>query len=252
MAGVEPSPAGVRDSARMAEARQQLVSVAQWLARVERSFAARAPGRELSLRWRGDRNAIATHDLGDDVGLELRIDGLVMQFTEAGRPSDHEIDVEERSPAHVEAWILIELLHRGLDRDRFSKDLPYDTSALLSGDGVEFSPCEDEAELRALADLFRAAVSAIGRAASDAGGEPALRISPRDLGVEAVAGGRTIGFSLGDAAIAEPFFYVRGDGAAREPGESPTAILLASQLPPGDCVGAIYAFYASNAAPTRH
>ncbi|PZQ14237.1 MAG: hypothetical protein DI565_12460 [Ancylobacter novellus] len=245
MAELDRNPEG----GRIAEARLQLVSVAQWLARVERSFASRNPGKELSLRWRADRDAITTHDLGDAVELELRIDGLTMQFTEDGRPSDHAIDVEERSPAHVEAWILIELLHRGLDRDRFSKDLLYDTSALLNGDGVEFSPGAYEGELKELADLFRIAASAVGRAASS---DATLRISPRDLCVEAVANGRTIGFSLGDARIAEPYFYVKGDASSAEPGRAATAILPASRLAPENDSEAITAFYAGGGAPTRH
>jgi hypothetical protein len=234
------------DPSRMAEARNQLLSVAQWLARVERSFAADSPAAELNLRWIGDRGTIATHDFGDGVGLELRIDGLTMQFTESGLPSDHEIDVDDRSPAHVEAWILIELLHRGLDRERFSKNLPYDTSALLNGDGVEFSPQSFEAELRELDRLFRVAAEAIGRVAANGAGTQA-RISPQDLRVEATAHGRTVGFSPGDAAVAEPHFYVR-----TSTGRDGAAILPAAKLGSGVGPDAVAEFYAENGARTRH
>lgn len=239
-------PAGDPDAARFAEARNQLVSVAQWLARVERSYASRVGQSELKLRWLGDRNVIATHDFDGDVGLELKIDGLVMQFTEKGLPSDHEIDVEERSPAHIEAWILIELLHRGIDRDRFSKDLPYDTSELLSGDGVEFSPGEYQSELRALAELFRNAVSAVERAC-----DGDVAISPRDLCVRGELGGRAIGFSLGDARIGEPYFYVEGDGASPDPRNAALAILRLSEVSAANADGVI-AFFDANGAATRH
>lgn len=238
------NPAGDPGAARFAEARNQLVSVAQWLARVERSYASRVGQSEIKLRWLGDRNVIATHDFDGDVGLELRIDGLVMQFTENGRPSDHEIDVEERSPAHIEAWILIELLHRGIDRDRFSKDLPYDTSELLSGDGVEFSPGEYRSELSALSDIFRNAVSAVERAS-----DVDIAISPKDLCVRGERGGRAIGFSLGDATIGEPYFYVEGDGASSDPRASALGILRASEAGDAD---AILAFFDANGAATRH
>ena len=241
-------PTGDQDPARLAEARTQLLSVAQWLARVQRSYATRGV-EPLTLRWSDDRKVIATHGFADDLVLELQMDRLVMQFTEGGRPSDHEIDVEERSPAHIEAWILIELLHRGVDRDRFSKDLPYDTSAMRSGDGVEFSPVEYEPELRALAALFRNAVSTIHQAAGSGSG---LRISPHDLSVEAESGGRTIGFSLGDAMISGPYFYVRGDAASSEPSTAATAILLVSDLQPAEASDRILAFLASGGAPTRH
>jgi hypothetical protein len=239
------------DPARFAEARKQLLSAAQWLARIERSYGSRAAAGDISLRWSDDRNVIATHRFAGDIGVELQIDDLIMQFTERGQPSDHEIDVEERSPAHVEAWILIELLHRGVDRDRFSKDLPYDTSALMSGDGVEFSPGEYGAELKALAAWFRDAVSAIRNAAQGEDGAT-LRISPRDLRVELTSRGRALGFSPGDADAPEPFFYVaRADegGGARA---TPQAVLKASDIPSNGPAEAVAAFLAQDDTPTRH
>lgn len=244
MTSFDWSPADRQAADRLSEARVQLLSAAQWLARVERSFG--PEDDDLTLRWSDERMAIATRAFASDIRLELQIDDLVMQFTEGGKPSDHEIDIEERSPAHIEAWILIELLHRGVDRDSFSKDLPYDTSAMLNGDGVEFSPGEYKTELRALGALFREAVLAIGAAASDRG---SIRISPRDLAVEAETGGRVIGFSLGDEMIAEPFAYVKGAAGAADAEASATAILRASEI---GAAGRLADFFASAAAPTKH
>lgn len=241
-------PVGEYDPKRLAEARNQLLSATQWLARVERSYA--APNGEVSLRWLDDRNVISTHDLGSDLGLELSVDDLKMQFTEAGAPSDHEIDVEERSPAHVEAWLLIELLHRGVDRERFSKDLPYDSVGLLNGDGVEFSPAEYEPELRALDALMRNAAHAIRAAAPGEQGD-ALRVSPRDLRVQASADGRVLGFSPGDDMIPEPFFFV---ATAGEPNgaSSPLAVLRASEIQESDAADRVIAFLRSGGQPTTH
>ena len=44
-----------------------------------------------------------------------------MQFREHGKPMPHILDPEEHSPAEVEAWLLVELLHRGVDHTKFSK-----------------------------------------------------------------------------------------------------------------------------------
>ena len=55
----------------------------------------------------------------------MRLPTLEMQFHEHGKPVPHILDPEEHSPAEVEAWMLVELLHRGVDREKFSKTLPY-------------------------------------------------------------------------------------------------------------------------------
>lgn len=246
MTAVDWGAAEGHDPARLAQARTQLVSAAQWLARVERSYVERDFGRPFSLRWSDDRKALATHGFSDEIVLELQIDRLVMQFTERGRPSDHLIDVDERSPAHVEAWILIELLHRGVDRDRFSKDLPYDTSELFHGDGVEFSPGEYAAELAALAGLFHGAVDLIREASDDPSG---IRIFPGDLNVEGGCGDRVIGFSLGDENLLEPHFYV-----SRNADASGAAIetLKLAELSGADAPDRIASFLKRGGAPTRH
>lgn len=244
------TPTGDADPARLAEARTQLLSAAQWLARVQRSYA--NPGADdLGLRWCDDRNVIATRGFASDLGLELSVDDLVMHFTEGGEPTRHEIDFEERSPAHIEAWILIELLHRGVDRDRFSKELPYDTSNLMSGDGVEFSPDAYQLELRELGDWFRNAISAIRSASQAQNG--ALRISPRDLRVEAIESGRALGFSPGDLETPEPFFYISKPSDAVEGSRpAPDAMLKASDIAAPGAAEQVLAFFAADSASTRH
>lgn len=244
MAPFDWRPTGTIDPERRAEARRQLLSAAQWLARVERSYAGGGRGDSIGLCWSDERAAIATHRFASDFGLELRIDDLVMQFTEDGAQTSHEIDVEERSPAHVEAWILVELLHRGVDRDRFSKDLPYDVTELMSGDGVEFSPEQYRDELRDLGAWFRNAVTAIRRA-SKANGSTTLAIAPQSLRLEALSDGRRLGFSPGDADIPEPYFYVAS-------GDGPTAILRISEIPDDTPAERVSNFLAGDLAPTRH
>lgn len=238
-----------QDPVRLAQARTQLVSAAQWLARVERSYVERDAGKPFSLHWSDDRKTLATHDFADEIVLELQIDRLVMQFTERGRPSDHLIDVDERSPAHVEAWILIELLHRGVDRDRFSKELPYDTSELFNGDGVEFSPSEYTAELAALAALFRGAIDVIRDASDDRSG---IRIFPGDLNVEGSFGDRVIGFSLGDENVSEPHFYTSKDGGPSSDHSGSIEVLKVADVSTGEAPQSISSFLQTGGAPTRH
>ncbi len=237
------------DPARLAQARTQLVSAAQWLARVERSYVERAAGKPFSLHWSDDRKALATHNFADDIVLELQIDRLVMQFTERGRPSDHEIDVDERSPAHVEAWILIELLHRGVDRDLFSKDLPYDTSELFNGDGVEFSPSEYTAELSLLAALFRTGVDIIRDASDD---RSSVRIFPGDLHVEGSSGDRVIGFSLGDENVPEPHFYASDDSGTNAENTGALEVLKVADVSGSGAPERIASFLKTGGVPTRH
>lgn len=249
MSGVDWAAAAEQDPARLTEARTQLVSAAQWLARIERSYVERAAGKPFSLRWSDDRKALTTHGFADDLVLELQIDRLVMQFTEQGSPSDHAIDVDDHSPAHVEAWILIELLHRGVDRDRFSKDLPYDTSALFNGDGVEFRPSEYAPELAALAALFRGAVETIRETSDDPAG---VRIFPADLNVEGSLGDAVIGFSLGDETVADPHFYASRDSGVGPDHAGPMAVLKVSEIEAGAASGTIASFLKAGGAPTRH
>lgn len=249
MSAFDWAAAAEQDPARLTEARTQLVSAAQWLARIERSYVPREAGKPFSLRWRDDRKALTTHGFADEIVLELQIDRLVMQFTERGAPSDHAIDVDEHSPAHVEAWILIELLHRGVDRDRFSKELPYDTSGLFSGDGVEFSPTEYAPELAALAALFRGAVETIREASDDASG---VRIFPADLNVEGSLGDTVIGFSLGDETVSDPHFYASRDSGLGPDHAGPMSVLKLSDVPAGEASGAIASFLKAGGAPTRH
>lgn len=238
MADIEEGRGRIIDSDRLAEARMQLHSVVQWLARVARSYGRESDEENLVLQWRND-DTIATRTLESGLGLELKLPDLIMQFTENGSPSRHEIDVEERSPAHVEAWILIELLHRNMDREQFSKGLPYDVSGLMAGDGVEFSPDEHEAELEELTARFRSAALLLSRAGrSDGGSTPAIRFLPQDMSIEvstgpgngSAASGRTFGFAPG-ADADEPFFYIgrtsRGGGSVRE------ATLGLSAIPAG-------------------
>jgi hypothetical protein len=139
------------------DAFSQSHNAVQWLARVVRSFRSANCGADISLRWDDERSAFVTDDFADGIKMEMKLPELTLQFLEDGKPVKHELRMEGRSPAQVEAWVLVELLHRGLDRDRFSKDLPYDIPNAMAGDGVEYSPDFREGELKTILEWFTAA-----------------------------------------------------------------------------------------------
>ena len=225
--------AASQDPKRLEEARHQVHSLVQWLARIERSYSLQGNGAMPTLEWCDARNAITTRPLGQDIELELRLPELVLQFREGGEAVSHPLHVEEHSPAHVEAWLLIELLHRGMDRERFSKALPYDVSGLMSGDAVEFSPEAYEKELGVLTAWFSNAASVIARTGDKAPSEQkqTVAVRPDDLSLEAgQSGERILGFRTGRAELPEPFFYLRREkgSSADSAGES---VLPVSQIP---------------------
>ena len=139
------------------KARELTLNLVQWLARIANSYVTDGSIKDrLVLDFRID-GSIVTKTFEQGIALELRLPGLEMQFQERGKPVPHVLDPEERSPAEVEAWILVELLHRGLNRDKFSKSLPYTITNLMSGDAEDYSPQACAAGLAQLTAWFRAA-----------------------------------------------------------------------------------------------
>ena len=158
-----------------------------------------------------DRFVTKTFEHG--LALELRLPGLEMQFQERGEPVPHVLDPEERSPAEVEAWILVELLHRGLDRDKFIKSLPYTIANLMSGDAEDYSPQACAAGLAQLTAWFRAASAVL----STHGRVVCL---PQTLTLEVASGRGTpaVGFSPGSAERDEPHFFTGTYDDGQAPG----------------------------------
>lgn len=210
------------DEKRFSEAKLQFESALQWVAYMERSYVQPGNGEALYLHWLNDKNGmIATGDFAGNYGLGMRVNNLMMQFSAAGAPERHKIELDERSPAEVEAWILSELLHRGIDRSKFSKTLPYDLTGLMSGDDLDFSPGEYEAELGKISSLFQFAAHNICNAAVELGlvekSECHFRISPQSLNLEIDTPDHVFGFSLGDKSGQDsPCFYTRPAGRAEE------------------------------------
>jgi hypothetical protein len=208
-------------SAEVGEARRQAHNAAQWLARLAHSYLPHDPaGTHLTMGWDQEAAAFFSNDVGQGLSLELDVAALAMQFREHGRRSPHVLHLEGRTPAAVEAWILVELLHRAHDRDRFSKALPFEVPLPMSGDAIEFTQEEIAAPLGDLSRWFQNASAALIAASGAA--PSALRCDPNhfDLAVALSADGTPesnhssgssrairIGFIPGDEKLPEPFFY---------------------------------------------
>ena len=116
----------IADVAKLARARNEVINIVQWLARIACSYVTNGvPERCTDLDFRAEDTAFVTKQFAEGVALEMRLPDLHLQFLQNGKPVPHIFDPQERSPAETEAWILVELLHRGIDRGRFTKKLPY-------------------------------------------------------------------------------------------------------------------------------
>jgi hypothetical protein len=183
-------------------ARELTLNLVQWLARIANSYVAdRSIKDRLILDFRTD-GSFVTKTFEHGLALQLRLPSLEMQFQEGGKPVPHVLDPEERSPAEAEAWILVELLHRGLDRDRFSKSLPYTITNLMSGDAEDYSPQACAAGLAQLTAWFRAASAVLSTH-----GRVVCLPQTLTLGVASGRGTPGVGFSPGNAERDEPHFF---------------------------------------------
>jgi hypothetical protein len=201
------------------KARELTLNLAQWLARIANSYVGDSSIKDrLMLDFRID-GSFVTKAFEYGHALELRLPSLEMQFQERGKLVPHVLDPEERSPAEVEAWILVELLHRGMDRDKFSKSLPYSIANLMSGDAEHYSPQACAAGLAQLTAWFRAASAVLSTH-----GRVVCSPQTLTLGVASGHGILAVGFSPGSAERDEPHFFTNtyDDGKHR--------VLTASQL----------------------
>jgi hypothetical protein len=226
-AHAQPWPAiaaGERES--LSRARTEAVNLVQWLARIANSFGSGGtPEERILLEFRPADAAFVTKPFDRDIAVEMRLPSLQMQFLEGGRPMPHIFDPQDHSPSEVEAWLLVELLHRGLDRTRFSKNLPYSTPDLMTGDAQQHSPQACREGLTQLAVWLRNAAPVL--AAADGTGQARVVCLPQALNLVCLSRGGcevAFGFSPGDAQNPEPSFYVgAADGRKR-------SVLTASEL----------------------
>ena len=218
---------GIKDLDALVRARVLAINIAQWMARVANSYVRAAAAKErIFLTFRGSESAFVTRVFAGDKSLEMRLPSLELQFLESGRPVPHIFDPEERSPAEAEAWLLIELLHRDIDRAMFRKTLPYSVPGLMMGDAEKYAPDRCRQGLIELTGWFANAAAAL-EAAADGPGATAIACWPQTLSLTVASrlvSGRELGFSPGTRREPEPHFYVRSIDEKKQ------SVLLASQL----------------------
>jgi len=201
------------DPAELTRARTEAINLVQWLARIANSYVSDGPlEQRTDLEFRVTDAAFVTKRFGADLALEMRLPGLELQFLENGKPMPHIFDPEEHSPTEVEAWLLVELLHRSVDRDKFSKTLPYEIVGLMMGDAVDHSPLSCRQGLRQLTAWFQGAAVLLEAAARAAGGKTVgVLCAPQTLTLrcasEPAGKQNDLHFSSGDAQSPEPYFY---------------------------------------------
>lgn len=210
-------------SSRMAKARRQAHNGVHWLARLANSYIEPEPdGRHVDLFWNDEHMSIQTKTFQSELAVELRIADLDMQFCESGQPVPHILSFQERTPAHIEAWVLVELLHRGVDRELFSKELPYLGRDLMLGDSEDHEVDAYRVELSSLNGWFCNAAAVCTALRQELGSEVDHDQSSMpvicwpetfQLGIEVPLpqgfGARALraGLSAGDALRPEPFFF---------------------------------------------
>jgi len=228
-------PVGAIDPDALASARLQTINVVQWLARVANSFVnADSADERLMLTFQSGNAVFITKPFADDLALELRLPQLEMQFREGGKPAPHVFDPEARSPAEAEAWLLVELLHRGVDRTKFSKKLPYKVAGLMSGDAEDYSPQSNLPALTQMRDWLRNAAAVLDATARASGDGIGILCWPQTLslsiGSHIELARANVGFTPGDAQIAEPYFYRRLASARGAAPSRARSVLKASAL----------------------
>src|SRR5437588_3484340 len=221
------------DLTEFVRARSEAINLVQWPARVASSYVTSgAPERRTDLEFRAANAAFVTRRFADGVALEMRLPDLHLQFLHNGKAMPHVFDPQERSPAEAEAWILVELLHRGIDREKFSKKLPYTIPGLLTGDAEDYAPQACRKGLIQLTDWFGKA-GAVLEAGARALDKAEVICLPQtlDLALAPLSGASSIplGFSPGDTENPAPYFYTGGGVNPASP-KPPRAIVSGSKL----------------------
>jgi len=239
----------------LAKARGETINLLQWLARMENSYLPVSLQEERRyLEYRPASGTFVTRPFDQGLSLTLHMPSLEMQFHKDAKAVPHVFDPEERSPAEVEAWLLVELLHHGVDRTKFSKKLLHDIPGLMTGDAVDHSPSSCRQALMQLTAWFRKAAAILDAAAWTMDDKQASIVCrPDTLGfscASSVGSGRPdVGFTPGDAENPEPYFY-RDRSASNGSGRGKVrSILTASELlAAGDPAATAFAFLTTGAA----
>ena len=211
------------DTKQFRQARIEAHNALFWMARGANSFLDAAPNNEhLSLFWHKDSNNFRTRSFDGDLQIGLSIPELEIFFCENGEKVRHSFWFDDRTPAYVEAWYLVELLHRDRDRSKFTIELPFESKDFFLGDTEEHDAPAVAGELKAMHDCFIIAENILSQvqqnltdgddAVSEIG---SISCKPENFTLSFEISTKSadqanvlVGMSLGDDLRPAPFFFV--------------------------------------------
>ena len=210
-------------SANFKRARYEAHNGVFWMARGAHSYLeVENNNKHIELEWQKDSKTLRTKIFCENLQVGLSLPKLEMFFCEDGKKVKHSFWFDERTPAYVEAWYLVELLHRDKDQSRFSSDLPFDSKEFFLGDTEEHDAPAVALELRALNDCIVKAADICTEVSRNlvTNGDVVSNDNPIvcrpenfTFGFEASSSARSgenivIGLSAGDDLRPAPFFFV--------------------------------------------
>tara|TARA_E500000331_G_C17243523_1_gene708090 strand:+ start:268 stop:1098 length:831 start_codon:yes stop_codon:yes gene_type:complete len=202
-----------------------------WMARGVNSYREKEDNnKHLELMWETSTSTLKTRVFCDNLQVGLNFLELEIYFCEDGKKVKHSFWFDERTPAYVEAWYLVELLHREKDQNKFSTELPFHSDNFFLGDTEEHNASSLQPELRALHNCFTKGADILSQVQLDAaadrealGEEYSLSVQPETftLGFELCSltdnGTKiVVGLSAGDNLRPAPFFFVSANRANRD------------------------------------
>ncbi len=214
-------------------ARYEAHNAVFWMARGAHSYLeAEDDNRHIELEWQKDSNTLRTKIFCENLQVELSLPELEMYFCEDGKKVKHSFWFDDRTPAYVEAWYLVELLHRDKDQSKFSATLPFHSKDFFLGDTEEHDAPALAAELQALNVCFIKSADILAKVNSDlianahvVSIETPIVCKPEHftLGFEVCLDARTgrniaIGLNTGDDLRPSPFFFVTSNRTNKHQG----------------------------------
>ena len=217
-------PVNIFDTNNFRQARIEAHNALFWMARGTHSFLDSAPNNEhLSLFWHKASGNFRTRSFDGDLQIGLGFPDLELYFCEGGQKVPHSFWLDDRTPAFVEAWYLVELLHRDRDQSRFSTDLPFSSPYMLMGDTEDHNASAYKTELNALNgcvlkanEILRSVSHAVAQQPPFTKCRQWITLEPESfsLVLNVVVDNESdklplIGMCLGDHLRPAPFFFVK-------------------------------------------
>tara|TARA_B100000676_G_scaffold266750_1_gene280625 strand:+ start:1854 stop:2690 length:837 start_codon:yes stop_codon:yes gene_type:complete len=218
-------------SANYKRARYEAHNAVFWMARGAHSYLeAEKNNKHIELEWQTDSNTLRTRMFCESLQVGLSLPKLEMYFCEDGKKVQHSFWFDDRTPAYVEAWYLVELLHRDKDQSRFSTDLPFHSKEFFLGDTEEHDAPAVAPELQALNDCLVKAADVLAEVNHNLitngdviSGENPIVCRPEHFTFDFEAllntrrgGSIVIGLSTGDDLRPAPFFFVNVNKVQKE------------------------------------